>query len=289
MMSNWGPSHQQPRRSWTSRRRWRLVSLAVCVVLIVIGSVLPARSTDAIFGALIIFMVLAVVVWIVNKFTGLIGHLPLPRRPLDGRSVQADSEAADVLAAVRKTTAASGVGVYLGRTQDQGARHARSQRAVLLLGPPRSGKTSSVIVPAIIAHCGPVVSTSTKPDVAAATGHVRGREGRLWSFDPTGQAGPVAGTEALCWSPVTSSITWDGAMSMARSMTASTGHGTSDRSHWSNRAQALLAPLLHAAAVHGRAMSDVVAWVLSHDLEPAGELLEGRALQRARLLISPRD
>ena len=61
---------------------------------------------------------------------------------------------------------------------------------------------------------------------------------------------------------------------MARSMTSNLGHGTTDRSHWSSRAQALLAPMLHAAAVHGLPMQSVVGWVMSHDLKAAGTLLE---------------
>jgi type IV secretion system protein VirD4 len=57
-------------------------------------------------------------------------------------------------------------------------------------------------------------------------------------------------------------------------MTTNIGVGTTNRSHWSNRAQALLAPLLHAAAVHDQDMETVVGTVLGHDLEPAGILLE---------------
>ena len=57
-------------------------------------------------------------------------------------------------------------------------------------------------------------------------------------------------------------------------MTVNVGTGTTDRSHWANRAQALLAPLLHAAAVHGRDMETVVDWVMRHELDEPGILLE---------------
>ena len=57
-------------------------------------------------------------------------------------------------------------------------------------------------------------------------------------------------------------------------MTTNIGAGTTDRSHWANRAQAMLAPMLHAAAVHGRDMKHVVDWVLHHDLDQPGILLE---------------
>jgi type IV secretion system protein VirD4 len=110
-----------------------------------------------------------------------------------------------------------------------------------------------VIIPALLAHTGPAVSTSTKPDVARATRRARSRDGRTWVFDPTG-AGHPAGLEPLRWSPVQSALAWDGALLIARAMTTNIGTGTTDRSHWANRAQALLAPLLHAAAVHDKDM-----------------------------------
>ena len=45
--------------------------------------------------------------------------------------------------------------MWLGAGEDGQWRFARPERAVLLLGPPRSGKTSGVIIPAVLAHHGP--------------------------------------------------------------------------------------------------------------------------------------
>jgi hypothetical protein len=47
------------------------------------------------------------------------------------------------------------------------------RRNLLILGPPRTLKTAGVLIPAILGHPGPVVSTSTKADVLRATGLVR--------------------------------------------------------------------------------------------------------------------
>jgi type IV secretory pathway TraG/TraD family ATPase VirD4 len=179
----------------------------------------------------------------------------------------------DPLAAVRAAAARNWGGVYLGVTSRREWRFARAERAVLLLGPPRSGKTSAVIIPALISHTGPAVSTSTKPDVWRATSRVRSGDGPVWVFDPTGSAAPGE-AEELRWSPVVPSGSWDGALLIARAMTANIGAGTTDRSHWANRAQALLAPMLHAAAVHGRDMECVVDWVMRHQLDETGILLE---------------
>jgi type IV secretion system protein VirD4 len=96
----------------------------------------------------------------------------------------------------------------------------------------------------------------------------------VWQFDPTG-TNPISGVKQLRWSPVTGSKTWDGALLIARSMVTATsvGAGTTDQSHWSRRAQALLAPMLHAAAIDGRGIEDVLSWVLGHELDQPGVLL----------------
>ena len=47
-------------------------------------------------------------------------------------------------------------------------------------------RPAAVIIPALLSHNGPVVSTSTKPDVLAATARRSRAAGRVWEFDPTG-------------------------------------------------------------------------------------------------------
>jgi type IV secretion system protein VirD4 len=56
----------------------------------------------------------------------------------------------------------------------------RPGQSVLLLGPPRGGKTTSIVVPQILAALAPVVTTSTKRDVFAATAMARACLGRVW-------------------------------------------------------------------------------------------------------------
>lgn len=138
---------------------------------------------------------------------------------------------------------------------------------MLLLGPPRSGKSSGLIIPTVLSCPGPVVSTSTKPDILAATARARSQVGRVWEFDPTG--GRVSSGRSLRWSPVTCASSWDGALMMARAMVtgAGVGAGTLDGTHWSKRAAALLAALLHAAALGGAEISAVVDWVACHELD----------------------
>lgn len=155
-------------------------------------------------------------------------------------------------------------GIYLGHDDERWC-FAAHQRAVLVLGPPRSGKTSSLIIPNVLAADGAVVSTSTKPEVLEATAAVRSGIGRCLHFDPTGTPGRHPGVEPVRWSPLQACGSWEGALGTARTLvevSAPAGTGTrSEASHWSERAQLLLATLFHAAALDGAPMRTVLAWV----------------------------
>jgi type IV secretory pathway TraG/TraD family ATPase VirD4 len=257
----WGPSHQtEPRRRWIARPPVQVIVLA--------AAILSASAVH--YGVPGIAIVLILVIVAIGAIDAIISSRVRPRAPRKP-SIPAGR---DPLHAIRTLATHAGGGVWLGAGEEGEWRFARAERAVLLLGPPRSGKTSGVIIPAVLAHEGPAVVASTKPDVARATARARARDGRVWIFDPTGASSAPAGLEQLRWSPVTSALTWDGAIVIARAMTVNVGVGTTDRSHWANRAQALLAPMLHAAAVHGRSMETVVGWVMRHELDEPGFLLE---------------
>jgi type IV secretory pathway TraG/TraD family ATPase VirD4 len=194
------------------------------------------------------------------------GGAPEERRPM-GTSTPGE--------AMRAETARLGGGAYVGSLGGHWVT-ADPESAVMVLGPPRRGKTSAVMIPAVMAAAGAVVSTSTKPDVMRATVEVRAEVGQTWLFDPLGsEACLPGGVRRLSWSPVAAAGEWDGALVMARAMTrvARAGAGTTDESHWSERAAALLAPLIHAAAVNGRPIGEVVRWVLRQDLRPAMDIL----------------
>jgi type IV secretion system protein VirD4 len=172
-----------------------------------------------------------------------------------------------------------GGGAYLGTTADGEWVTAEKESAVMVLGPPRSGKTSAVMIPAILGSRGPVLSTSTKQDVMSATRRARGELGEVWLFDPAGaQAKPPNGVRELRWSPVPAAATWDRALVMARAMTACTraGRGTTNESHWTERAGALLAPLLYAAHLTDRSIEEVLRWTLRQDVSKALEVLADR-------------
>jgi type IV secretion system protein VirD4 len=156
-----------------------------------------------VIGVAVVLIVALVALVVIDAVLASRARPRAPRRA----AIPAD---ADPLRAIRALAAHAGGGVWLGAGDDGQWRFARPERAVLLLGPPRSGKTSGVIIPAVSAYIGPAVVTSAKPDVARATARARARDGRVWMFDPTGTSRPPAGLEQLRWSPMTSALTWDG-------------------------------------------------------------------------------
>jgi type IV secretory pathway TraG/TraD family ATPase VirD4 len=182
----------------------------------------------------------------------------------------------DVEVAVRELCVSRGGGAFLGLAGGQ-AVFASREHAVLVLGAPRSGKTTGVVIPSVLACPGALVSTSTKTDVRDATVRSRSNVGEVWAFDPTGETDACSLVRELRWSPVAAARSWDEALHTARAMTLAApavGRGTQHEQHWAERAAALLAPLLHAAHQSEREITDVLGWVLRHDLEAPGETLE---------------
>jgi type IV secretion system protein VirD4 len=199
-----------------------------------------------------------------------------------------EQRAAKAHRAAQTASIASGHGIYLGH-RDRDWMFTPPEQSVLVLGPPRSGKTSSVIIPNLLAATGPVVNTSTKPDVIAATGSPRSRVGECLLFDPTGTTDTSGSVRSVRWSPVQACHTWDGAVSTAHAlvtvgMASTSGSASTVRyDHWSERAEALMAPLLHAAALDGADMRTVLSWIDRRQALPAQQILGGTSGDAAGL------
>jgi type IV secretion system protein VirD4 len=185
------------------------------------------------------------------------------------------------------------VGLYLGH-DERGWCFTAAEHSVMVLGPPRSGKTTSLIIPNILCATRAVVSTSTKPDVIDATVRTRREVGQCLVFDPSRS---ISGRHALPevrWSPLQSCTTWLGSLATAASLVTTGGSGLAggqravEHSHWTERAEALLAPLLHAAALEAADMRTVLTWVDRRLALPAQQVLSGqpgRSTELARNLL----
>lgn len=172
-----------------------------------------------------------------------------------------------------------GRGIYLG-SGTSGWSWSGCERSALVLGPSRSGKTSSLIVPNVLVAPGPVLATSTKADVLRQTAGSRSKEGWCVLFDPSGTVDAPLGVHRVGWSPVNAAREWDGALRTADAMVRTArgqtagAPGPGPETHWTERASALLAPLLHAAALDKLPMRTVLRWVDRHDGSRALEVLE---------------
>ncbi|MGP0100881.1 MAG: type IV secretory system conjugative DNA transfer family protein [Solirubrobacteraceae bacterium] len=281
----WGPSHEHRPPPTSHRLRLKLGAIALIAIALELfthrllqdGAVGAATSTLHTIGR---DTLLALTVYVLVRAVRS-GRLRLPIRArerspairLGDQLAAAENPGEAVRAHMRRL----GGGAFLGYRPGGGWVTADPEHAVMVLGPPRSGKTSNIVIPAMLAAPGAAVSTATKPDVLNATWQARAQIGQVWLFDPTGEQTQLPqGIRRLSWSPITAARTWDDALLMARAMAAATapGKGTSNEQHWRERSTALLAPLLHAANLSHQPISELLRWVLRQDLKAAGLALE---------------
>ena len=140
--------------------------------------------------------------------------------------------------------------VVLGRFE--GSLIAAEDRAsTLVMGPTQlAGKSSRVVIPAILEWDGPVLTTSIKRDTLDATLPRRQELGEVKVFDPLGRTGIPTAT----WSPVAAAASWTQAREVAAHlMQVGWEQAKHDKDpHWRPAAARHLAPLLLAANAGGR-------------------------------------
>src|SRR6202011_1518035 len=96
-----------------------------------------------------------------------------------------------------------GTRLILGR---RGSRrlYAEQRHAVVAFGPPQSGKSAGLAVPALLEWQGPAVASSIKTDLLAVTQRRREKLGEVLIFDPFA----LSGARTHTWSPLAGSRTW---------------------------------------------------------------------------------
>jgi type IV secretion system protein VirD4 len=184
---------------------------------------------------------------------------------------------------VLRGRAASGrlaLGRYRGRLL-----HAEHRHALVAFGPPQSGKSAGLAVPALLEWDGPAIASSIKTDLLAATLARRESLGRVFVFDPFA----LAGVPSHTWSPLRAARSWDGALEVAWRLAAAgelDQRGVEGGDFWGIAAEQRLAPLLYAAAATGAGIDTVVRWAYGQgvrDLHQALAQLAGDARDEAEL------
>lgn len=155
-----------------------------------------------------------------------------------------------------------------------------SERHIYVLGPTRSGKTVSVVIPAVVEAPGFVLATSTRGDIIKTTRYLRecGVKDRVTGasfgnrgpgtthiFDPEGVAENDPDTRHnMRWTPLQDCDDPAVAMRRAQTMVAIGGMGSgSNNQEWGVSAAMYVQAMLYAAAIADRTINDCYRWSLS--------------------------
>ena len=156
------------------------------------------------------------------------------------------------------------VGLPLGSSSPDKIRLAIStEDSAIVLAAPRQGKSSQVVIPWVHRWPGAALVTSIRMDVLLATATRRAKHGPVAVMAPTGM---VDWPEAVRWSPTAGCKNLDKARQRAEVMVTvgrSEKQDSSNAGYFGANATNLLTLWLHAAALAGRSMNDVLSWSLN--------------------------
>jgi type IV secretory pathway TraG/TraD family ATPase VirD4 len=163
------------------------------------------------------------------------------------------------------------VGVPIGKTLGSAPLFGTWEDMHIDIWGPRTGKTTSRAVPAILAAPGGVLVTSNKRDVVDATRDVRAAAGPVWVFDPQGIS---LENPTWWWNPLSYVTDEVKAAKLADHFASgSRDPGAKTDAYFDPAGQDLLAGLLLAAALDQRPITDVYSWLTRPSEEEAVDIL----------------
>jgi type IV secretion system protein VirD4 len=204
------------------------------------------------------------------------------RRRARGRE-RAASEAGQASASSSAAPAGGGR-LALGRSHGR-LLYTEQRHALVAFGPPQSGKSAGLAVPALLEWDGPAVASSIKTDLLASTITRRRELGDVFVFDPFA----LSADQSHTWSPLAGVRSWDGALEMAWRLAAAgelDQKGVDGGDFWAIAAEQRLAPLLYVAARTDAGMDAVVRWTYgqgARELDAAVSELTGSARDESEL------
>lgn len=160
-----------------------------------------------------------------------------------------------------------GQALYIGKTHDGKPEFAGREDHLLVLGPPRKGKTSGLIAPSIAVHPGPTVIVSTRHDIVPvvrasrmALAEAHGGEVVELALGEASSLLPVAS-----WSATDGCNIWETALDRARVIVTTDNPNPTDK-FWSSSAINLLSSCLFAAALIGDDDRELARRIKSADI-----------------------
>ncbi|WP_371787856.1 TraM recognition domain-containing protein [Streptomyces griseoaurantiacus] len=226
--------------------------------LLICTRILPAAFT-------LIALVTGAALWLRfqgGRQPGLAGRREL--RPLLAKEGAARAQSLRPSLAGRKPRgiAAHDRGVLIGTLAGRTEVRASWEDVIVAVMAPRSGKTSALAIPAILAAPGPVLLTSNKAanDAFTATFDARADVGTVWTLDPQQIAHHP---RRMWWDILADARDLAGATRLAGHFVAAAVDESAGADFWSTAASNTLGALFLAAACHGRPVTDVLAWLAS--------------------------
>jgi type IV secretory pathway TraG/TraD family ATPase VirD4 len=192
-----------------------------------------------------------------------------------GPSAQAAARLRSSLAGTRPhSITPADTGLLLGDLLQPAGRgpalYASWEDTIVAFMAPRSGKTTAMGVPYVLSAPGPVVATSIKADLWAATAQLRADAGTVWLFDPQKI---TCQPQEWWWDPLRGMTTVEAAHRMAAHFVLTVADGRK-RDLWGPAAQELLCALFLAAAASARSLRDVARWLDDTASPTPAELLD---------------
>lgn len=241
------------------------------------GSIAWPVASSIIAGAIIAVLLvvgIAVTVSIARRRTKSSRVDPAARYMGRGRDIEALSYKSATSTASRLGVEGSTPGVPIGRTVATNSPIFGSWEDMHTdIWGPRTGKTTSRAVPAILEAPGAVLATSNKRDLVDATRGPREQFGDLWVFDPQGIVGESPDT--WWWNPLSYVTDEVRAAKLADHFAASSRKANARTdAFFDSTAQDLLAGLLLAAALDKRPITDVYKWLTTPTNEEPVDILQ---------------
>ena len=173
--------------------------------------------------------------------------------------------------------------VFLGRAHYRHGLRVPLEEHLLVMAPPRTYKTA-FLADVIIEYPGPVIATTTKPDIYNLTSAVRSFLGPVHVFNPQ-HIGGVPST--FCWDPIDGCEDPATAIRRADAFAfAVSQKGVEDGSFWSAKASDYLRGYFHAAALADYDLRTVAAWVSGADPDVPERILAAAGAHQWAVTLS---
>lgn len=135
------------------------------------------------------------------------------------------------------------------------------EESMVLIGPSRSGKGFGFVIPMCILAPGALVTTSTRPDNLDATFAYRARDNRpVVVFDPGKLTNERYAEHLLRFDLAAGCADSDTADKRAKMFAAANFGDVSNGGYWQQSAQNILKAMLHAAALGGKNIDEMMEW-----------------------------